>query len=266
MNGRTETVSVFAPGETIEVLINEDINHPAYYRVAFDDDGDDGFRARENMDSVVREGDDPAAENPVDGQTILAYIFEDTESSTYSAMVTLPNIECENCTLQVIQFMYDKLGDGMDNEYYHQCADIALRGDTSGAGGASSTGDASSTGVEASTSGVGGASTSGAGGVTGTTVGASTTAPAGATTGATGTSGMSIGGASSTSSGVGGASATTATSGVGGGGFVDPMTGEPASSDAGCGCRVVATPSAAKLMLLPLGLGLVWARRRRRSV
>ena len=42
-------------------------------------------------------------------------------------MITLPNMTCENCTLQVIQMMTDKTPYGDGNDLYFQCADIALR-------------------------------------------------------------------------------------------------------------------------------------------
>ena len=42
-SGRTSRVSVFEPGETIEVTWRETINHRGYYRIAFDRDGDDAF-------------------------------------------------------------------------------------------------------------------------------------------------------------------------------------------------------------------------------
>ena len=41
LNGRTDKVNVFAPGETIEVTWRETTNHDSYYRVAFDREGDD---------------------------------------------------------------------------------------------------------------------------------------------------------------------------------------------------------------------------------
>lgn len=46
--------------------------------------------------------------------------------------VTLPNIECENCTIQVMQVMEDPVGDahgpfdGKSDLYYH-CVDIKLK-------------------------------------------------------------------------------------------------------------------------------------------
>ena len=137
-NARTDNVTVYEPGATITVRWDEYINHPSYYRISFDVDGDDDFPIRADMDSVIRTGDDPAAANPV-GDVVLMYVTETPGTSSYAVDVTLPDVECENCTLQVIQFMYDKLGDGRDNEYYFQCADIALRaaGTTPDAGSSS---------------------------------------------------------------------------------------------------------------------------------
>jgi len=136
VNGRTETVTMFEPGETITVRWNEYIDHPSYYRVAFDVDGDDAFTVRPNADDVVREEDDPVAAEPL--SDVILQVYADDESgfgTDYSSEVTLPDVECENCTLQIIQFMYDKLGNDLNDEYYFQCADIILRG----SGGSTST-------------------------------------------------------------------------------------------------------------------------------
>jgi hypothetical protein len=53
----------------------------------------------------------------------------------YSVSITLPDVECDNCTLQLIQVMYDKVSNGFGNDdIYYQCADLVLRrGDTAGA-------------------------------------------------------------------------------------------------------------------------------------
>src|SRR6187551_862779 len=39
-DARTDRVTVFEPGQTITITFNEFIDHPSYYRVAFDPDGD----------------------------------------------------------------------------------------------------------------------------------------------------------------------------------------------------------------------------------
>lgn len=120
-NERTQTVSVFRPGETITVAWNEYVNHTSYYRIAFDVDGDDSFPVFAGR-FVSEKDDDPALLCPVDGHVILAYEFDDRVRGDHSLEITLPNVECENCTLQVIQFMY-----GSSRPYYFQCADLALR-------------------------------------------------------------------------------------------------------------------------------------------
>lgn len=133
----TDRISVFEPGQEITVRWEEYIDHPGYFRIAFDVDGDDDFPIRANQDSVDPATDNPAAEYPV-GDVILKYV-EDSKG-TYETTVTLPDVECDNCTLQLTQFMYDKVGSGTDNEYYFQCADIVLqRGalESSGGGGSS---------------------------------------------------------------------------------------------------------------------------------
>jgi Lytic polysaccharide mono-oxygenase, cellulose-degrading len=120
-NGRSDKVSVFAPGETIEVTWAETTNHRSYYRIAFDRDGDDAFPKFAGP-GIGAEGIDPRGLCPVDEQVILAYELEDGARGTHTLRVTLPNVECESCTLQVVQYMFDT-----NNPYYFQCADLALR-------------------------------------------------------------------------------------------------------------------------------------------
>lgn len=119
--GRTSKVSVFEPGETIEVTWRETINHRSYYRIAFDRDGDDAFPTFAGSGRGAQ-GIDPREQCPVDGQVILAYELEDGARETRTLRVTLPDVECERCTLQVVQYMFDA-----NNPYYFQCADLALR-------------------------------------------------------------------------------------------------------------------------------------------
>ena len=121
VSGRTSTVSVFAPGESIEVTWAETINHRSYYRVAFDRDGDDAFPTFAGPGRGAQ-GIDPRGLCPVDGQVVLAYELEDGARGTHTLRVTLPDVECERCTLQVVQYMFDT-----NNPYYFQCADLALR-------------------------------------------------------------------------------------------------------------------------------------------
>lgn len=120
-NQRTDKLNAFAPGETIEVTWAETTNHRSYYRVAFDRDGDDDFPVFAGG-AVSQTGDDPSRICPVDGQVILAYELNDGAGGVHTLNVKLPDVECDNCTLQVLQYMYDR-----QRPYYFQCADLVLR-------------------------------------------------------------------------------------------------------------------------------------------
>jgi predicted carbohydrate-binding protein with CBM5 and CBM33 domain len=126
---RGANVTVLEPGATITVRWNETINHTAHYRIAFDVDGNDDF--------VPPSGRDDLNNSPA----VLADGIADMRGGSYTYQVTLPDVECENCTLQLIQVMYE-------GGNYFQCADIALRrgggdaGVQTDAGGGSDAGSA----------------------------------------------------------------------------------------------------------------------------
>ena len=115
---RTGNVTYYAPGETIEVVWDEYVDHPGHYRIAFDDDGVDDFVDPATMMELYS------------NDTVLLDGIEDKGPGErrYMATVTLPNLTCENCTLQVIQVMYDKPPyTTPGNDIYYQCADLVLR-------------------------------------------------------------------------------------------------------------------------------------------
>jgi hypothetical protein len=123
---RSTNVTTFEPGATIEVLWDEYVDHPGHFRIAFDDDGDDDFadpRCLRGCNSTT-----PTIELYADSTVLLDGIPDTPRGGESGARVTLPDIECDNCTLQVIQVMYDKppyVSPG--NDIYYQCADLVLR-------------------------------------------------------------------------------------------------------------------------------------------
>jgi len=122
---RGANVTTFAPGATITVTWKETIDHPGHFRISFDDDGQDfitpptAVGTTEGMPNVMVDLiDDVQGNNPAGGRT-------------YTQDITLPNMECENCTLQVIQLMtdkppYDANSNPSSNDIYYQCSDIRL--------------------------------------------------------------------------------------------------------------------------------------------
>lgn len=260
----TDKVTTFAPGQKVDIKIKEYVQHPGYFAVAFDPDGDDSFPfPRANMDKVVAATDDPKAMFPI-GDTVLG-LRTDKDMDCYAEPnhectipITIPNMTCSNCTLQVTQFMYDKLGDNNDNEYYYQCADIKIQGaagGTGGAGGAASAGSGSGgTASSAGAPGTGGAAGGAAGG---SSSGGTGNGTAGSATGISGTT-TTTAGTTTTSAGT-----STGTSGAGGSGTVTTPGGGDSQDDGGCGISRRTQGSATALAALGLLLTLV--RRRRAS-
>jgi hypothetical protein len=123
---RSENVTELKSGAEIEVVWEEYVDHPGHFRIAFDADGDDDFvdpACRANCNT--RTPDIETYSNPA---VLLDAIADTPDGGTSSARVTLPDIECDRCTLQVIQVMYDKppyITPG--NDIYYQCADLVLR-------------------------------------------------------------------------------------------------------------------------------------------
>ena len=125
----------FAPGETITVTWDETVDHVGHYRIAFDLDGHDDFPL-----PVTPEDDFP---------TVLVDQITDRQGGgKYSQEITFPEVECDNCTLQLIQVMTTNVP---YNSFYFQCSDIVLSGPvapgpdagTGGGGDGSGNGDGS---------------------------------------------------------------------------------------------------------------------------
>lgn len=121
---RSQNVTTFQSGETIVVTWNEYIDHPGHYRISFDVDGDDDF-----VDPPCLANCD--TRNPTvefySNDAVLMDDIPDNVGGSYQVTVTLPDVECGNCTLQVIQVMYDKPPYTLPgNEMYYQCADLVL--------------------------------------------------------------------------------------------------------------------------------------------
>lgn len=114
-DARTGNVARFKPGETITVTWRETIGHPGHFRIAFVEDGTAGL--------VDPKGFDDRSGGP---NVLVDGIADKPQNGTYSQVVTLPDVACTNCTLQLIQVMTDKPPYGDGNDIYYQCADIVL--------------------------------------------------------------------------------------------------------------------------------------------
>ena len=145
---RTTRVTSYRPGDTITVTWLETINHPGYFRIALQPDGATfGIPAAgpspNNMCTNANgttmacpEAGTPCGlppltgvneEGPSAGGSIV--LKDRIPDGTLTTTVTLPNIECSNCTLQFIQVMHDKCPyttDDASDDIYFNCADITI--------------------------------------------------------------------------------------------------------------------------------------------
>jgi hypothetical protein len=128
-DSRSENIHTFESGSTITITWDEFVPHPGHYRIAFDEDGDD-FPEPAAYDDFF-----PATEA---GTTILHdNLFSHTDADIdagfdpiFSFDVTLPDVECDNCTLQLIQMMTDKPPYTVGgNDIYYNCLDVVLTRD-----------------------------------------------------------------------------------------------------------------------------------------
>jgi hypothetical protein len=115
---RSGNVCTYRPGANITVTWDETVEHPGHFRISFDEDGDDDFVVPTGYDDI----------GPYDGVLVDNIADRDVRSgdASYSQEVQLPDIECDSCTLQLIQVMTDKPPYGNGDDIYYQCADITL--------------------------------------------------------------------------------------------------------------------------------------------
>jgi hypothetical protein len=127
VNARTgDKLSVFRPGQSIVVAWDVYVQHPSYFRLAFDVTGDDSFSERSSLPADP-ELDQPSQLPPGPGELILAYVEDpDGQRDYVEQRVTLPAQPCSDCTLQLTQFVYDL---PLRDATYYQCADIVLEGE-----------------------------------------------------------------------------------------------------------------------------------------
>ncbi len=142
-------VTTLAPGSELAIQIKETVGHPGHFRVMFDADTTDGldFPPQAACDEMLT----------VDGLTVLAdglipasgpigsscYDFHlpsernPVTGTDYVLNVTMPDMECENCAIQVTQVMTDISKQDLNGNWdptggkgiYFRCSKIRLSND-----------------------------------------------------------------------------------------------------------------------------------------
>jgi hypothetical protein len=113
---RSATPTELVAGETLIVGFTETIEHPGYYRIAFAPAAETGFDENVLLDDIpdIQGGAMP---------------------HMYMSEVVVPDQPCEDCTIQLIQYMTETNPPSL----YFSCADVIIRaapGDDAGPGDA----------------------------------------------------------------------------------------------------------------------------------
>ena len=124
-------------GQKLHIKVQETVYHPGHYRVAL------AVASRSELppdpEVTTREtakgpwSVSAVIQNPVRPPVLADGLFVHTAKpgEAFETDIDLPNISCEKCTLQVVQFMAEH-GLNRDGDFsYHHCADLKITADPS---------------------------------------------------------------------------------------------------------------------------------------
>jgi uncharacterized protein (TIGR03382 family) len=131
--GARANVQTLPPGSPLHLVWDEYVIHPGWFRISFQQNGDTfeippasngqtGGGAASNFPTEDLTG----KTDPTTGSLIIA---DRIVHGTLSKDITLPNVECNNCTLQLIQMMTDGAQyttAPTSNNIYFACVDLVL--------------------------------------------------------------------------------------------------------------------------------------------
>jgi hypothetical protein len=133
---RTGAVTEVTGGQMLSVAINETIYHPGHYRVSLAKrinwlPADTPAKMKET-ESGPRSDSFPIEENP-QPPVLVDGLWENYERrlGPQETEVRIPNIECDGCFLQVVQFMANHPGFAEGGFTYHHCAVLNITPDES---------------------------------------------------------------------------------------------------------------------------------------
>ena len=132
----TGAVTELAGGSTLHLKLREAVYHPGHYRVAL---ARTPAQLPDDPATVTREGPngplsvsaaidvDPAP--PVLADGLFPHTERPAPGTFWETDLRVPNVDCENCVVQVIQWMAEH-GYNPDGAYsYHHCATVSITRD-----------------------------------------------------------------------------------------------------------------------------------------
>lgn len=130
----TNKVTAMRGGDLLHIKIKETIYHPGHYRIALA--VKDRAELPADPEATTREGPrgpisvsakiDPAPKPPVLADGLFVHRERPAPDTFWETDVKLPNINCDKCTVQIIQFM-EEHGLNREGDFtYHHCADLKI--------------------------------------------------------------------------------------------------------------------------------------------
>jgi len=126
-------------GQTLHVKVQETVFHPGHYRIALAVNSraelppDPEVTTRDTDRgpwSVSAKIQSPVAP-PVIADGLWAHTERDAIAQPFETDITIPNVNCDKCTLQIVQFMAEHGRNGDGDFTYHHCADLNITADPS---------------------------------------------------------------------------------------------------------------------------------------
>jgi hypothetical protein len=131
------SVSKVQGGQKLHLKIQETVYHPGHYRVALAVSSRDQLppdpevltRPSERGPWSVSAAIQKQPQKPVLADGLFPHTSRPTEA--FETDIEIPNINCEKCTLQVVQFMAEHGLNADGGYFYHHCADLQITADPS---------------------------------------------------------------------------------------------------------------------------------------
>ena len=130
----TGIVGTATGGDMLHIKVQETVYHPGHYRVALavldrselPKDPEATTRDTEKGPVSVSGKIDPNPKPPVIVDGLFEHHTKPEAGSFFETDIKLPNINCDKCTVQIIQFM-EEHGLNKDGDFtYHHCADVKI--------------------------------------------------------------------------------------------------------------------------------------------
>jgi len=132
----TGAVTAVRGGQKLEVVVEETVFHPGHYRIALARKRNllpadpevtmhDTDRGPRSLSAKIETNPQP----PLLADGLWAHTEKPTKN--WETEVTIPNITCDGCQLQVIEFMAEHPGVRQGGFSYHHCAVLDITADPS---------------------------------------------------------------------------------------------------------------------------------------